>query len=189
MEPQPGLALVKLARGDVAAAAAFIQDALDRPPRVPSKELPPNTELQRAPLLEAQVEIEIAAGNIDRARAAADELELVADRYHSKASSRARASLAGGCLAEGDATAAEEFLSEAVRLWNEVGAPYETAVARMGLADALTAGGSERQAATELQAARDVLERIDLAPTISSRPRASASWSRGGLLVAGVRGS
>ena len=165
-DPQPGLALVKLARGDVAAAAAFIQDALDRPPRVPSKELPPNTELQRAPLLEAQVEIEIAAGNIDRARAAADELELVADRFHSKALV-AGASLARGRvrLAEGDATAAEEFLSEAVRLWNEVGAPYETAVARMGLADALTAGGSERQAAMELQAARDVLERIDLAPT------------------------
>src|ERR671910_3629354 len=77
-DPQPGLALVRLAQGDVAAAAAFIRDALERPSRVPSKERPPDSDLQRAPLLEAQVEIEIAAGNVDRARSAADELEGVA---------------------------------------------------------------------------------------------------------------
>src|SRR5919112_2868912 len=44
-DPQPGLALVRLAQGDVAAAAASIRDALGRPLRVPSKELPPNTAL------------------------------------------------------------------------------------------------------------------------------------------------
>ncbi len=103
-DPQPGLALVRLAQGDVAAAAASIRDALERPLRVPSKELPPDTDLQRAPLLEAQVEIEIAAGDIDRARAAADELQLVAARFHSKALV-AGATLARGRvrLAEGDA--------------------------------------------------------------------------------------
>ena len=107
-EPQPGLALVRLAQGDAAAAAASIRDALDRPSRVPSKELPPDTDLQRAPLLEAQVEIEIAAGDLDRARAAADELERVAARFQSKALV-AGATLAGGRvrLAEGDAAEAE----------------------------------------------------------------------------------
>ena len=91
---------------------------------MPSKELPPDTELQRAPLLEAQVEIEIAAGNIDRARSAADELKLVAARFHSKALV-AGATLAQGRvrLAEGDAADAERLFSEAARLWNEVGAP------------------------------------------------------------------
>ena len=64
-DPQPGLALVHLAQGDVAQAAASIRDALGRPGNVPSKEVPPNTELRRAPLLEAQVEIEVAAGNLD----------------------------------------------------------------------------------------------------------------------------
>jgi hypothetical protein len=73
-DPQPGLALVCLAQGDVATAAASIRDALDHPLHVPSKERPPNTDLQRAPLLEAQVEIELAAGDIGRAQAAADEL-------------------------------------------------------------------------------------------------------------------
>ena len=67
-DPQPGLALVHLARGDTALAAASIREALDRPSPVPSKEFPPNTQLRRAPLLEAQVEIEIAAGEVSRAR-------------------------------------------------------------------------------------------------------------------------
>jgi tetratricopeptide (TPR) repeat protein len=163
-DPQPGLALVRLAEGDVATAAASIRDALEHPLRVPSKERPPDNDLHRAPLLEAQVEIEIAAGDIDRARAAADELKLVAERFQSKAlvagaalgSARVR-------LAEGDAADGERLFSEAARLWNEVGAPYEAAVARMGLAEALRAGGSEQQALLEHQAARTILDEIEAA--------------------------
>src|SRR5215211_3045170 len=130
-DPQPGLALVRLAQGDVPAAAASIRDALERPLRVPSKELPPATALQRAPLLEAQVEIEIAAGNVDQARSAAHELELVADRFESKALG-ASATLARGRvrLAEGDAADAVRLFAEAARLWNEVGAPHEEMLAR-----------------------------------------------------------
>jgi tetratricopeptide (TPR) repeat protein len=165
-DPQPGLALVRLAQGDIATAIASIRDALERPLRVPSKERPPDTDLQRAPLLEAQVEIEVAAGNIDRARSAAGELKLVADRFQSKALV-AGATLAQGRvrLAEGDVAHGERFFSDAARLWNEVGAPYEEAVARMGLAEALRTGGGEHQAALELQAARTILERIEAAQT------------------------
>jgi tetratricopeptide (TPR) repeat protein len=165
-DPQPGLALVHLAQGDVATAAASIRDALERPLRVPSKERPPNTDLQRAPLLEAQVEIEIAVGDITRARAAADELELVAARFESKALV-ASAALARGRvrLADGDASHAEQSLSEAVRLWNEVGAPYEAARARKGLADAHHATGSEHRADLERQASRTILEGIEAAPS------------------------
>ena len=35
--------------------------------RESSQELPPDTDLQRAPLLEAQVEIELTAGELERA--------------------------------------------------------------------------------------------------------------------------
>jgi tetratricopeptide (TPR) repeat protein len=163
-DPQPTLALLHLVRGDVATAAASIQDALEHPLRVPSKERPPDTELQRAPLIEAQVEIELAAGNVDRARSAADELDHIATRFQSKAL-RAGATLARGRvrLAEGDAADGERLLSDAARLWNEIGAPYEAAVARMGLAEALRAGGSEHQAALELEAARTILEGIEAA--------------------------
>jgi tetratricopeptide (TPR) repeat protein len=170
-EPQPGLALVRLAQGDAAAAAAAIRDALERPSRVPSKELPPDTELQRAPLLEAQVEIEIAGGDLGRARAAADELERVAARFHSKALV-AGATLARGRvrLAEGHVAEAERCCSKAARLWNEIGAPYEAALARMVLAEALRASGSEDQAVLELQAARTILERIEVAASTTTEP-------------------
>jgi tetratricopeptide (TPR) repeat protein len=169
-EPQPGLALVRLARGDAAAAAASIRDALDRPSRIPSKELPPDTELRRGPLLEAQVEIEIAAGDLGRARAAADELERVAARFQSKALV-AGATLARGRvrLTEGRAAEAERCCSKAARLWNEIGAPYEAALARIALAEALRAGGSKDQAVLELQAARTILERIEATASATTR--------------------
>ena len=167
-DPQPGLALVRLAQGDVAAAAASIRDALEHPSRVPSKERPPNSDLQRAPLLDAQVEIAIAAGDLDRARSAADELDLVAARFESKALVASAAHARGRVrLADGDATGAERSLSEAVRLWNEVGAPYEAALARLDLADAHHANNREQRADLERQAARTILEEIEAAPTVS----------------------
>jgi tetratricopeptide (TPR) repeat protein len=96
-DPQPGLSLVRLAQGDVAAAAASIREALEHPMNVPSKELPSNTDLRRAPVLEAAVEIEIAAGELDRARAAADEFEQIAAKFDSKVLA-ASAALAQGKL-------------------------------------------------------------------------------------------
>jgi tetratricopeptide (TPR) repeat protein len=166
-DPQPGLARVRLAQGDVANAVAAIRDALERPLRVPSKERPPNNALHRAPLLEAQVEIEIAAGETSRAQSAADELELVAARFESKALV-AGAALARGRvrLAQGDAARAEQSFSDAVQLWNEVGAPYEAALARLGLAEAYDASGSEHRAVLERDAARATLDGIGAAPSV-----------------------
>jgi tetratricopeptide (TPR) repeat protein len=177
-DPQPGLALVRLARGETAVAAAAIRDALERPSRIPSKELPPDTDLRRAPLLDAQVEIEIANGDLDRACAAADELERVAARFQSKALV-AGATLARGRvrLAEGRAAEADRCCSEAARLWNEIAAPYEAAVARMVRAEALRAGGSEDDAVLELQAARTVLDRIEVA---ASAPTETNAFRREG---------
>ena len=169
-DPQPGLALVRLAQGDAAAASAFIRDALERPLRLPWKEQPPNSDLQRAPLLEAQVEIEIAAGHIGRARSAADEVDRIAARFASRALV-AGAALARGRvrLADGDAALAEQSFSEAVRLWTEVGAPYEIALARQGLSEAHRAVGSEHQAVLESQAARIILDGIRSAPMTTTR--------------------
>ena len=203
-DPQPGLALVRLAQGDAAAAAASIRDALEHPTRVPFKERPPDTDLQRAPLLEAQVEIEIAAGSIARARSAADELTRVAARFASKALI-ASATLANGRvrLAAGDPADAERLCAEAARLWSEVGAPYEAALARAGFADALRASGNDRRAALELAAARMVLDRIaagretdDAVIGRAGRRSGGATGHRhqrvspgGRLLVGGLRGA
>ena len=160
-DPEPGLALVRLAQGDVVTAVGSIRDALDRPTRAPWKEQPPNTELQRAPLLAASVEIELAAGEVGRARSSAEELQVVAARFESTALLAGAAAARGSVrLAEGDAAGAEQDLTEAVRLWNQVGAPYEEARARLVLADAMVAGGGEHRAVLERQAAANGLARI-----------------------------
>ena len=160
-DPQPGLALVHLARGEVALAAASIRDALDHPGTVPSKELPPNTELRRAPLLDAQVEIAIAAGDLARARWAVNELETVATTFQSKAFSASAAAARGSLrLAEGNAADARCEFEVALHLWTEVGAPHETALARMGLGRAYQLEANAHSALREFRAAQSVFERI-----------------------------
>lgn len=158
-DPQPGLALVRLAQGEHASAVVLIRQALEHPMDVPSKELPPNTELRRAPLLEAQVEIEIAAGDVGRARSAADELTQIATTFQSAALA-ASATLARGRvqLARGDWAAARQACEDAVQRWTTIGAPYEAAVARLLLADALRADGTHERAALERDAARAALD-------------------------------
>lgn len=178
-DPQPGLALVHLAKGDIALAAESVRDALENPLKVPSKELPPNTELRRAPLLEAQVEIGVAAGDIETARAAADELAQVAARFESKALV-ASAALAHGRvgLAQGDAAAARRDFEEAAHLWNEIGAPYETALARMGVGHAYRAQSNDERAVLEFRAARSAFERAGAVNQADEAARAcgDAGW-------------
>ena len=136
-DPEPGLALVRMAQGDVALALASIRAALDQPLNVPSKELPPNSDLRRAPLLAARVQIEVAAGDLLAARDAADDLARVAAVYQSRAL-RASAAMADGRvrLAAGETAAARGAFESAVQLWTLVGAPHETLMARTELVDA-----------------------------------------------------
>lgn len=160
-DAQPGLAFVQLARGDVGLAAHAVGDALDNPLNVPSKEFPPHTELRRAPLLEAQVEIGVAAGDLKLARTAARESSRIAALFDSQAL-LASATHAHACvsLAEGDAASARRDFAAARDRWNEIGAPYETAQARMGLGRALRAAANEPAALLAFRAARATFDRI-----------------------------
>jgi tetratricopeptide (TPR) repeat protein len=160
-DPQPGVALAHLARGETALAATSIRHALDHPSMVPSKELPPNTELRRAPLLDAQVEIAAAAGDADRARWAAGELQRIAEIFGSRALAAGAAAASGKvCLMDGDAAGAGRAFERALLLWSEIGAPYETALARLGLAAAHRAAGEEEHALRELGVAHATFEQI-----------------------------
>ena len=143
-DPEPGLARVRLAQGDIALAAASIREALDHPLTVPSKELPPNTDLRRAPLLAARVEIDVAAGDLVGARDAADELAGVAATFQSSALA-ADAAMADGRvrLAAGDLAGAAHAFERAVQLWSQVGAPHEVELARTALAQAHPTAGTE----------------------------------------------
>ncbi|MDQ3889191.1 MAG: LuxR family transcriptional regulator [Actinomycetota bacterium] len=154
--PQPGLALLRLAQGKVDAAAASITRALGELEE-------PLTRLRHLP---AQVEIAVAAGKLGTAREAVDELEEIVDAY--KIGDRrapafdATTHLASGQikLAEGDADGASRCLRRARDEWQQVGAPYETAQARMLLGLAFRRQGDEDAATAELEAALAMFERL-----------------------------
>ena len=157
--PQPGLALLRLAQGDASAAAAMINDALEHPFDVPSKERPPYGGLRRAPLLDAQVEIAIAVDDLATARSAADELETIADTFDSNAL-HASAELAQGrvVLAQGDPAHAVRRCEHALATWIDVGAPFEAGVARLVLADAREGAGNRDAALMDRRAAQHAFE-------------------------------
>lgn len=140
--PHPGLALLRLAQGDIVGALQLITDAVERPLNIPSKERPPFGDLRLAPLLEAQSEIAFAAADLDLAASTAARLGEIGRRFASpfiEAAARladARAALLGG--APDLAIAAAEA---AIAIWSGAGAPYETACARLVLADALELAG------------------------------------------------
>jgi hypothetical protein len=152
--PHPGLALVRLAQGDVTEASMLIEAAITHPFQSPSKERPPFGDLTLAPLLEAQVEIAAAAGDGDTARRACEALRTIADSYRSPwliaSASLAEARTA---LLTGDLERAVTASSTAIAGWAAIGAPYETAVARTVLAEAHAGMGRDATARLERQAA------------------------------------
>lgn len=160
-DPQPALALLRLEQGDAECASALIRDALDHPSNIPSKERPPSGDLSRAPLLEAQVVIAVAAGDMETARAACSELGRIAEFYRSQGL-RASAALARArvALADGDARSAAEACNDACESWSEIGAPYEAAVARTVLGQVHATLGNHDRARLELDAAASTFDRI-----------------------------
>ena len=155
--PQPGLALLRLAQGKIEGAATAVRRVLAE------ESLDP---LTRARILPAQVQISLAAGELGRAREAADQLEQIADQYRvgdRRTPAREGAvQLAWGQihLQERDWGAAAASLRAARETWSKVGAPYETAQARMLLALAYRGEGDEDGAREELTAAKTTFERL-----------------------------
>ena len=156
---QPGLAMVRLAQGDVAAASTMIDEAVTNPDTLPWKECPPFGDLRLAPLLEAQAEIASAAGDAAAARRAATALEHIADNFPSP-SLRAGAQLADARakLLVGDVQGAKVGATHAVVSWIDLGAPFDAAVARTVLAEVREREGNLDAATLEWQAARSAFE-------------------------------
>ena len=155
-DPQPGLALLHLAEGKIDAAVAGITRSLDEVEE-------PLSRLRRLP---AQVEIAVASRDLKTARSAAAELEKVVDSYeiggHRAPAFDAAVHIAAGriALAEGDTDEAVLRLRQARDQWREVGAPFETAQARLLLGLAFRRHGDEHAASAELDAAQSTFERI-----------------------------
>jgi DNA-binding CsgD family transcriptional regulator len=156
--PQPGLALVRLAQGRVEAAVAAIRHAVGEAG---------GDRLARAPLLAGSVEIMLATGDVQAARAAADELAGFAEELAAPLLEATAAHALGAVLlAEGDARAALTALRRAWTRWWELKAPYETARVRVLIGLACQQFGDADSAEMEWNSARRTFEELGAVPDV-----------------------
>jgi DNA-binding CsgD family transcriptional regulator len=157
-EPQPGLALMRLAQGRIDTAAASIR-------RVLGEAVGP---VFRARVLGAYAEIMLAVGDVAAARAAADELtEAAAELGSAFLHARAAHATAATLLAEGRATDALRASRQALRRWTELDAQYEAALTRVLIAEACAAVGDTEGAELATSAARATLDALGAAPDLA----------------------
>ena len=158
-EPQPGKALLLVARGRTDAAAASIKGSLEEITW---------RKLARARLLPAQAEIAKALGDLRTAEAAAAELEVIAEEFGTAAIRAAAAHASGlAALLREDAPEAIQRFRDARRLWREIDAPYEAAISTVLLAEARSIAGETEAATLELEAARATFERLGAKPDMA----------------------
>jgi DNA-binding CsgD family transcriptional regulator len=170
-EPQPGLGLLRLAQGNVDAARAAILRAL-------AEARGPTT---RVDLLPALVEIAVAAGDLDTAKAACEELGEVAAAYHSAMLDAVVVQTRGAVeLADGDPEHALGSLRSAAQAWQELDAPYEVARARALIASACEALGDHDAAEMERGAARAGFAELGAALEAAGIAERAAAGGRSG---------
>jgi class 3 adenylate cyclase len=162
-DPQPGLALLRLAEGKLDAAVAGVKRSL-------ADTTEPLVRLRRLP---AQVEVSIASGDLKMARDALAEIEQIVDSFKI-GERRALAFDATIHVARGRIELAEKDWGSAVASlqrgrdeWQEVGAPYETSQARTLLALAYRQSGDEHTATAELEGALAAFERLGAEPDVA----------------------
>ena len=156
-EPQPGLALLRLAQADAAAAGAAIRRAVGETSE-PSK---------RLGLLPAYVEIMLDIGDVQEARNACRELEEISAGFQSSMLGAMVAQARGAVdLAEGDFRAALVALRHAQQIWQELEVPYEAARVRVLLGLACRTLGDDDTTALELEAAREDFADLGAAPDL-----------------------
>lgn len=171
-EPQPGLALVQLARGRTEAAVAALTLALASSA---------SDGFPRAQLLLAQVEATLATADLDTVRTAVAELESLAERLETPAVRAAGAWATGALrLAEGDVTGSVASLRQAVAAWQTLGAPYEAARARLLLAQAARGAGDDDGARLELEVAHAVFQRLGAGADMTRTERLLAATTGAG---------
>ncbi len=156
-EPQPGLALLRLAQGDSAAAAASIRRSLAET----------IARAGRARLLPAAIDVFIEADAPDDARAACEELATMATVCASAALEAAAAYGLGAIeLAAGHPEAALVPLRRAYHEWQALGLPYDEARARVLIGRACRALGDNDGAQLEFEAARAAFDRLGAHPDL-----------------------
>ncbi|MGE5829610.1 MAG: LuxR C-terminal-related transcriptional regulator [Micromonosporaceae bacterium] len=143
-QPQPGLALLRLAQGEVASANAAIR-RLNHEVQDP---------ISRVGVLAPFAEIVLAAGDPEAASGAADELKALAAQFNQPYLQALSAHVEGTVLLARNDPGALAVLRGAWRHWCGIDAPYEAARVRVLIAQACRAMGDEDGAEMELDAAR-----------------------------------
>jgi DNA-binding CsgD family transcriptional regulator len=151
-DPQPGLALLRLAQGKTAAAAAALRVALAGGAG----------GLDRTRLLAAKVEVALEADDFGAAQSAVDELAAIAAVANSTVIDAMTALATGAVhLAQNDVDGAVYNARRALVLYQDLKLPYETAHGHTLLGEASRAAGDEERARLEFDAARGAFEKLD----------------------------
>ena len=176
-EPQPGLALLRLAQGQATVAEAAIR-------RVVAEN---QDRVERARLLAAFVDIMIAVDDVAAARPAAEELAAIAADvgapYLDATSAYATGAVA---LAEGDAQAAMGDLRRAWTVWCELETPFYAARARVLIGFACRELGDDDTATMEFDMARRAFVQLGAQPDLSRLDALTAPLER--IDTAGLTG-
>ncbi|MGQ0679394.1 MAG: LuxR C-terminal-related transcriptional regulator [Actinomycetota bacterium] len=166
--PQPGLALLRLAQGQLKMAASAMRREVWEAAHF----------LRRAQLLGPFVQILLAVGDLAGATAASDELSALAEKLDAPVL-RAIAGYSVGAvrLAAGDASGALPVLRAAAETWAAVPAPHEVARTRALIGAACRALGDEEGASLEFQAASQAFRRLGAPCDLTAAdPPGAAAW-------------
>ncbi|WP_346232517.1 response regulator transcription factor [Parafrigoribacterium mesophilum] len=162
-EPQPGLALLRLAQGKAQQAKTSIRRSL--------RAADPAT---RRHLLPAAVEIDLACGDVEAARRNVDALVAMSEASPMPMLDAVCAYAEGAVLlGEENPEAASGRLRLACRVWRELDAPYEVARCRVLIARAHRDEGDEDSAAAEIDAARAVFFELGARAALAELDRMS----------------
>jgi DNA-binding CsgD family transcriptional regulator len=157
-DPQPGLAMLRLAQGRPDVALVTIRRAL----KVAVE------SWSRTRVLPSYIEILLAHGEVEEARKASSELEGLAKALGSGVLAAMSAHARGAVeLAEGNPEAALFSLRRAAEAWQEVEAPYVIAKIRALMGEAYRDLGDCEGSALELDAARIAFERLGAIPDVA----------------------
>jgi DNA-binding CsgD family transcriptional regulator len=172
--PQPGLSLLRLAEGQIDAAAGSIRSVLrDTQPGI-----------SRAKLLPAAVEILLAADDVAAARAASAELSEIALAFGAPLLTASSRHAAGAVLlVEGDIEGASTSLRQAVEIWRELEMPYDEAQTCLLLAAVSEKRGDQDGRRLEIDTARRIFTGLRAEPCLARLARSErASPQRIGSL-------
>ncbi len=157
-EPLPGLALLRLAQGEVDVAVAAIRRAIEES----------QDRISRSKLLPACVEILLAAGDVQGARAAADDLAQIASDVDAPLLQAVSGHAMGAVLlAEDDPRVALDSLRRAWEIFRDLEAPYDAARVRVRIGVACRALDDDESADLEIDAARGVFRELGAKPDLA----------------------